>query len=210
MKAITAKVDEGKALAKVQEFEDEIDEVLKLVGPGLVVEDDEGYAKACEALLDVKVRQQVMEAEHEAFLEDVRRLLDRVNGWFKPAREKYGKAEALFKGAVRDYALRLEAKAHGLRKAAAKLGPRDEARRQAYLEEADRIGLPKVPGISFQGKLAVEVYAPEKLPAEFLMSVPDEKKIRLAVERGEDVPGVRAKDERIVKVTPKHAGKEVA
>lgn len=212
--ATTAKVDEGKALARVREFEKEIESALKalvpLEGDENAIADDDAYRVACETLLDIKARQQVLAEEHAGFLADVKKLLARVDSWFKPAREKHAHAEAILKQAIRDYVIRTETKAKALRKAALKLGARDEEKRESLHQQADETSAPKVTGISFVHKLEVEVVDFGKLPPDFKVMVADEDKIKIAVERGEDVPGVRWKDARTVRVEPKRAGREVA
>ena len=213
MKKTTIELDETKALKQVKHFEEEIDEVLAIIEPAegksaVNLTTDAGYASACDALIMVKERQKILEAEHEGFMVDVKKLVDRVNGWFKGPREKHAKAEAIYKELVRGYNLRLEAQATALRETASK--SKDEARAIELYSQADDLAAPKVPGISFSSKRKIEVFDFAKLPKEYKKLVADEKVIALAVERNEKVPGVRVQDIRTVIVTPARAAKEVA
>lgn len=209
-KEVTAKVDETQALKRVAAFEKDVDEVLALLGEGmkLVLADDVAYERAADVLLDVKAQQKIMAEEHEGFLVDAKRLIDRVNGWFKPALEKAARAEKAYKEALRDYKAHLEARAHGLREAARKLPEKEAKKRDALLDEADALSPPKVAGISFQAGIEIEVFDFEKLPREYKQLVADNKAIKAAVEKGEHIPGVRWSSSPVVRVTPKHAGRE--
>ena len=200
----TAQVNETLALKKVEQFEKDIDEVLALGEGPLVLAGDEDYVRACNLLVDVKARQKVLADEHKGFKAEVQKLVDRVNGWFKPAIEKHARAEARYKDAIREYNVALEARIIGLKQAAKRTKNADE--RDRLLFEADTIGAPKVAGISFTPRIEIEVYDFEALPRSYKLLVADEASISVAVQNGEKIPGVRWKDARSVTVNPKNAG----
>lgn len=199
-----AEVDESAALKRVQHFEKEIDEVLALGDGPLILAGDEDYVRACNLLVDVKARQKVLAEEHRGFLTEVKKLVDRVNGWFKPAIEKHARAEARYKDAIRDYNVALESRVTGLKQAAKRTKNVDE--RDRLLFEADSISAPKVPGISFTPRIEIEVFDFEALPRGYKLLVADEASIANDVRNGEKIPGVRWKDARSVTVNTKNAG----
>lgn len=168
---------------------------------------DEDYLEECAELIEVKVAQKNLEAEIEAATVDTKALLARIAGAFAEPKTRLAEAEEIRKDAVRAYAVALDAKAHGLRRAAAKLSPSAEARRQELLSQADEITLPRVPGISYRARLKIEVLDFARVPQEYKRLVVDEEAIELAVSRGADIPGVRVTDARTVTVTPKNAVK---
>ena len=134
-KMITTQVDEALALKRVKGFDEEIEEVLALVPKGgkLVLNDEGAYLGACDILLDVKVRQKALAEERDGFMAEVKKLVDRVNGWFKAPIEKHARAEEVYKDAIRAYCLHVEAQAQGLRQAAGKLPEKDEEKREELL-----------------------------------------------------------------------------
>jgi hypothetical protein len=205
----TVKLDETELAKKARKFEHDIDEVLALTGDKPVeLTNDQAYEDACEVLLDVKVREKTLAEDYKEETAGLKAMLARVSSIFKPAQDKHAEAEAKYKEAVRAYVLHLEAQAHGLRIAAGRLGPKDSAKRDEMLREADELTVPKVKGIAFTPRIEIEVWDFEKLPREFKKLVADEALIGLAVERGEEVPGVKWTDARSVRITPKHAGRE--
>lgn len=206
MAVAMAKVNETEALKRVREFEREIDLVLALAPKGNVtIENETDYARVCDLLIDIKVRQKVLTEEHAGFMLDVKKLIDRVNSWFKPAIQKHATAEARYKDALRVYALHVEAEALALRQSASKV--KDEGKRDELLNRAEALCVPKVAGVAYKSGIEVEIFDFDQLPREYKVLVADQDSIKAAIALGKKIPGVRWKDARSIAITPKNAGK---
>lgn len=202
---LSASVNQAAALARVNDIEKEIVTLVQHVGSDVALQDDEDYRVACDLLIGVVVKRKWVEEQKDGFMEDVRRLVARVDGWFAKPLERLDAAEAAFRKAVQDYALTLEARAQGLRAAAAHLPARDEKKALSMLDEANGAHPPKVAGISLTTKVKVEIIAEKNIPDQYWKRVVDVKAVEAAIERGENVPGARAVVTKSVRVTPKHA-----
>lgn len=180
----------------------------ELGAQGLATYDDEKeYVLGCQLLLAVKAWQQNLDAAQSEATADLAAALARVRATFAPAASLLADAEGGMKTLVRGYVVAVERRAAALRAKAAKLGPKRKDEADALYRQAEELEAPKVPGISFTPRIRITVLDEEAVPVSFKRVVVDEKALALAIERGDEVPGVRWDDERTVRVTPKNAVK---
>ncbi len=201
-----AEVDQAEVLAKVKEIERDINSIQKRAGE-IRVEDDDDWRVAAGLLLATKEKLNYVSEERKGFLADVQKLVDRVEGWFAKALEDGEALEASFRAALKDRVLALEARAHGLRLAAAKLPAKDAAKSEKLFEEANTCVAPKVPGIVPLLKVRAEITDEKKLPEWAWKRVVDMKAIEAKLQANEIVPGAKGVLDVTIRVTPAHAKK---
>lgn len=198
-------VDQPAVLREVHNIEKEVSLIVKkLKGMKPELADDEDYQAACNVLLDVVERRKYIDEQRDGFLQEARALIARVESWFAQSYVDIEQSEEFFRGAIKGYALKLQAEADGLRRAADLLPKKQEERREELLVQANAIAPPKVGGISITTKPAVEIIDAKNIPAEFLKSVPDIAKITAALSLGQKVTGAKLIVNKTVAVTPKN------
>lgn len=202
---LSTTVDQAVVLGQVKTIEKDVKAIQKRIAAVEKIEDEEDYATACGVLLEIVEKRKYVEEQREGFMEDVRKLVERVESWFKPALADIDKAETFFRDALEAYAVTLAAKAKGLRATAARLPERDWARVQELRDEADALVPPKFPGISITTKVKLVIDDEKKIPDKYTKRVPDAKLIQAELERGVDIAGCRLEEDKSVRVTPKHA-----
>ncbi|MCC6809964.1 MAG: siphovirus Gp157 family protein [Deltaproteobacteria bacterium] len=201
---ITATLDESAALARVKVIEGELAEIQERLGEEpMRLEDDEDYKVACGLLIATVIKRDAIAVEKEGFMEDVAKLVARVEGWFSRPEGDAKIAEGYFRDAISAYALDLDAKARALREAAAKV--KSDKQAELLIAKANAIEPPKVSGISLTRKSKAEVVNEAKLPEWAWKRVPDIKAIEAKLDAGEDVPGAKLVPTVSVRCTPKHA-----
>jgi len=192
-----AKIDQGNVLKRVQECERDIDAIVD-TAPEVVVTDHEDYSVACSHLLQLVTKRKFFEAERDGFMEDVRKMIDRVNGWFTAPLAKAEHAEKMYRNAVAGYAELLDEQARALREKAKNA---KESAAIALLERANDTAPPKVTGIALITKTRAVIVDEAKIPEEYFKLVLDMKAVEAALLRG-DVPGAVLSTEKSVRVTP--------
>lgn len=207
---ITAEVDQAEVKRQLVLVEAELRDILGKASNAdeqLTVEDDEDYEVACALLLATVVKRKKVAAWKAGFMEKVKALVDYVEGEFAEPEAAAAAAEKCFRQGAAEYIAQLDAKAAGLRKAAAHLPARDSDRADEMLSEAKACVPPKVQGISIRRKLALEIVDEKKIPEKFWTRVVDTDAIEKAIEDGiaVTVPGVRASVDVRLTVTPSNA-----
>ncbi len=202
-------VDQRVVMREVDKIEKEVALIVKkLKGMSPDLADDEDYQAACNVLLDVVERRKYIDEQRDGFLQEIKALLARVESWFAQSYEDIEKSEDFFRGAIKSYALKLQAEADGLRRAADLLPKKQEARREELLTQANAIMPPKVGGISLVTRPTVEILDPKNIPDEFMKKVPDNAKILAALTLGQKVTGAKLVPNKTVTVNPKNRGAE--
>ncbi len=202
---VTAKVDQAEVFKQLAIIKKEIDAVQAVEVPELL-ETPEQYKDACSLLIGVVERRKYAEAEREGFMEDVQKMIERVNGWFDPVLKPLDELEANLRNSVTAYALALHEEAMGFRRAAARV--KDEKRCRALIKQADEAVPPKVPGIAITTKPKVQITDESSIPDKFTKRVPDLKLIQAELEAGRAVTGAILDTTKGVTVTPKNAKKD--
>lgn len=198
--------NEKEALAKVRVIEQNVALVVQTIGKEpMKLEDDEDFKVASIELIKVVMQREVVDEQLALFMQDVQKMIDRVNGWFAKPKADVAAAEAYFREAIREYALALDAQAHQLRLDAGKLPAKQSDEADAMLAEANELKPPKVPGIAITTKVKVEVLDEKKIPEQYWKRVVDTKALEAAADEGRKVPGVKFNIDKSVRVTPKHA-----
>ncbi len=204
---VSASVDQGEVFKQLALIKKEIESVqdgFDTVPAQLVTVQD--YGNACALLIGIVERRKYADEQRDAFMEDVRKMIDRVNGWFDPVLKPANELEATLRTSVEEFALRLHEEAMGLRRAAARV--KGDKRRSELLTEADNTKPPKIGGISIRTKPVVQITDDKRLPEALTMRVPNVKAIQAELEAGRDVPGALLVVTKGVTVTPKNAQKD--
>lgn len=202
-----ATVDESAALARVKVIEGELAEIQERLGEEpMRLEDDDDYKVACGLLIATVIKRDAIAEEKEGFMEDVAKLVARVEGWFARPEGDAKTAEAYFRNAIAAYALDLDAKARALREAAAKV--KSDKQAELLIAKANAIEPSKVGGISIVRKSKAEIVNEAKLPDWAWKRVPDIKAIEAKLDAGEDVPGAKLVPTVSVRCTPKFSKEE--
>lgn len=205
---LTASVDQTKALSIVKAIEKEATELAEGVGAPDVqmIETDHEYTVAGDVLIGIVERRKYVEEQREGFLEDVRKMIARVESWFTPVLDTIGKAESYYRSQLEGFIKAKDAEAEALRQTAA-LSKTDK-RAAELLEQANAIAPPKVPGIAIRRPTKVVVTDAKKLPKKFFVLAVDTKKLAVALEAGEKIPGAQLVVNVGLTVTPKNAKKD--
>lgn len=205
---LSATLDEGAALRKVKDIDKAIALVRKKAGDGISIEDEDDYRLACDLLISTIERRNWVREEKKAFMADVKKLVERVDGWFKPTLSRIDDLEKEIKEALAEWARQLHAKGVGYRRAAARLPARDEEKAAELQRKADACEPEKYPGVSFKRSPQIAIVDEARIPERFFVRVLDRKLLEAELERGEEIPGARLEADWTISVTPKNARKE--
>lgn len=198
--------NEKEALAKVRVIEQNVGLVVKTISKEpMKIEDDDDFKVASTELIKVVMQRDIVDEQLALFMQDVQKMIDRVNGWFAKSKADVAEAEAYFRDAIRAYAKDLNNQAHQLRLDAGKLPAKQSDEADAMLVEANELKPPKVPGIALTAKVKVEILDEKKIPEKYWKRVVDKAALEAAADEGVKVPGVKFDTDFTVRVTPKHA-----
>jgi hypothetical protein len=169
-------------------------------------EDHADYEAVCGTLLDVRAYEDKVAEEKAAALAEAKKLVEEAEARFRGREDEIAEHVAHLKGLVRDYAIAGEAKRKAQLAKAAALAKKDPKKARELQASADDWLAPKVKGIAFSGKLAVEVSDPKKLDRSLFTLQIDKAKLAAAAEAAfavdEELPGAIVTDARTVRVTP--------
>lgn len=205
---LIASVDQTKAMAVVKAIEKEAEQIVGEFDKDkpVALSTPESYTFAGDVLIGIVERRKYVEEQREGFLEDVRKMVARVESWFTPVLETIGKAEEHYRKQMENYVRGLDVEAESLRKTAALT--KDEDRAVQLLEQAKECAPPKVPGIGIRRPTRVIVIDEKKIPKKFFKTVVDAKKLAAALASGEKVAGAQLVVDVGLTVTPKNAKKD--
>jgi len=183
----------------------------------ILIENEETSKAALTLAAESKRLAKRIEDAQDALIEKEQSWIKRVKGFAKPYLEKLAGIEAAIKQKIKDYSARVELERRkaeeAARKATEELQKKLDAEAKAAGVEAPKIELPLIPPKKDAGTVRdetgatayqksvwlFEVVDTKLLPWEMMM--PDEKKIRKAVQMGARViPGIKIWEEKQISI----------
>lgn len=169
----------------------------------LPIADVSGLRFAVALTAEVKDRSGEFEAVRKRFVDPLNAVVKDLNAQFKPAGTSLSEAEGVLKGKISDFVLAQRAKRQAMIKQASEASQAgDSAEAERLIAEAEKLEVPKIPGLAVNESWGGEVENPDEIPREFL--IPDVKALAALTKakKGDPkIPGWRASPTATVAIT---------
>lgn len=194
---LTAESAENDANARTSEALQVVD-VVK----GTEITTAESYAVAVDMVSEIKTQRNAVESARRSFVDPLNEVVKRINGFFRPALDRYDECERILKSKLVEWTQNAERERQRLlEEAESQAQDGDLGAANVAIEEAEALVVPKVAGFSQSETWTGEVVDASKIPREYL--IPDEVKLRAVTKahKGDPkIPGWKAYPKTIASV----------
>lgn len=145
-------------IAPVAQAESEDASKVSALIAGKEIRDDDGLREAVAWTAEIKSKWAEVDEKRKGFTDPLRRVIDEINAFFRPALESLKEAEAGLKAKILEH---VEGRLQGRKEALAEVaGMPDVAKRAIIVQHAEALLPPKISGLSIRESWTGELVDP--------------------------------------------------